>query len=99
MPTVQGDAKRSCDIVKMATGHVRSHERAELLKALVNRGDQKEVHREQLHQSAASCLEHAMELSPEVREIIRQRVAERDVQDSVTCQAQGPRRTAVANYP
>ncbi|MGX5397168.1 NACHT domain-containing protein [Streptomyces anulatus] len=66
------------NVLKMATGHGRPHERAELLRALVDRGDQDELLREQLHRLAASCLEYATELSPEVREMVRQRTPERE---------------------
>lgn len=64
------------NVIKMATGHGRPRERADLLRALVARGDRDELHREQLHRLAASCLEYATQISPEVLEMIRQRVPE-----------------------
>ncbi|MFF3677416.1 NACHT domain-containing protein [Streptomyces sp. NPDC002120] len=62
------------NVVRMATGHARPRERGELLSSLVHRGDKEEHHREQLHRLAASCLEYAPELAPEVRDIIHQRM-------------------------
>lgn len=66
------------NVLRMATGHARPHERAQLLRSLVDRGDQVERHRERLHRLAASCLEYAVELSPEVLEMIRRRMPEGD---------------------
>ncbi|MFE9637356.1 NACHT domain-containing protein [Streptomyces sp. NPDC006463] len=67
------------NVVRMATGHARPSERATLLQGLVDRGDQEEDFREQLHQLAASCLEYATELSPGVREMVLRRAPERDL--------------------
>ncbi|MFG3590495.1 NACHT domain-containing protein [Streptomyces sp. NPDC047990] len=66
------------NVIRMAIGHARPRERAQLLSALVDRGDREEPHREQLHRLAFSCLEYATELDPEVLELVRQRATDRD---------------------
>lgn len=66
------------NVIRMAIGHARPRERAELLSALVNRGDHEEPHREQLHRLAFSCLKYATELDPDVLALVRQRAPERD---------------------
>ncbi|KUL23734.1 hypothetical protein ADL12_38840 [Streptomyces regalis] len=66
------------NVIRMAIGHARPRERAELLSALVSRGDHEEPHREQLHRLAFSCLKYATELDPGVLELVRQRAPDRD---------------------
>ncbi|MCC3655747.1 NACHT domain-containing protein [Streptomyces sp. S07_1.15] len=66
------------DVIRMAIGHARPRERADLLSALVNRGDHEESHREQLHRLSFSCLKYATELDPITLELVRQRDPDRE---------------------
>jgi NACHT domain/Trypsin-like peptidase domain len=63
------------DVVRMAVGHARDHERATLLRRLVELGDADESRRARLHLLAAASLEHATTLDPEVRELVAARAA------------------------
>uniref|UniRef100_UPI0030C670E6 NACHT domain-containing protein n=1 Tax=Streptomyces lonarensis TaxID=700599 RepID=UPI0030C670E6 len=61
------------DVIRMAVAHGRPAERDRLLRQLVKRGDTVQRHRIRLHLLAVACLEHAAELSPEVRDLVRER--------------------------
>ncbi len=61
------------DVIRMAVAHGRPGERDRLLRQLVKRGDTVQRHRIRLHLLAVACLEHAAELSPEVRDLVRDR--------------------------
>ncbi|NJP67575.1 NACHT domain-containing protein [Streptomyces spiramenti] len=61
------------DVIRMAVAHGRPGERDRLLRQLVKRGDTVRRHRIRLHLLAVACLEHAAELSPEVRDLVRER--------------------------
>lgn len=66
------------DVIRMAVAQARPRERAEIFRGLLERGDaQEEVRaRNRVHLLAAACLEHAAELSPEVREKVERRTSE-----------------------
>ncbi len=64
------------DVVRMAVGHARPDERARLLRGLLRRADKVKGARNRLVLLAATCLEHAPELDPEVRREIEDRTAE-----------------------
>ncbi|CAM5505515.1 NACHT domain-containing protein [Streptomyces abikoensis] len=55
------------DVLRMAVGHAPPRARAELLRMLLQRGDNEPAHRARLHLLAAACLEHATEVDWEVR--------------------------------
>ncbi|RKN10042.1 NACHT domain-containing protein [Streptomyces radicis] len=55
------------DVIRMAVAHAQPVQRAELLIQLVERGDAEPEHRVRLHLVAMACLEHATQLSPDVR--------------------------------
>ncbi|MFG3260489.1 NACHT domain-containing protein [Streptomyces sp. NPDC048172] len=61
------------DVLRMAVAHARPHERARLLHALVDRGDNEPACRTRLHLLAMACLEHATNLDPAVREAVEER--------------------------
>ncbi|MER5465567.1 NACHT domain-containing protein [Streptomyces sp. NPDC002668] len=63
------------DVVRMAIAHARPVERADLLKKLVQRGDEEEKHRARLHLLAAATLPYATEVSPQVRALVTERAA------------------------
>ncbi|AXG77172.1 NACHT domain-containing protein [Streptomyces paludis] len=64
------------DVVRMAVGHARVDERARLLKQLLRRADRAPRLRNRLVLLAATCLEHAPELDPEVRGEVERRTEE-----------------------
>ncbi|TDC75829.1 NACHT domain-containing protein [Streptomyces hainanensis] len=55
------------DVVRMAVAHAQPVQRGEILRALVERGDDDPEHRVRLHLLAMACLEHATQLSPDIR--------------------------------
>ncbi|MFC1430831.1 NACHT domain-containing protein [Streptacidiphilus sp. N1-3] len=56
------------DVLRMAVGHGRPRERAQLLRALLAQAEQEPAHRARLWLLAAASLEHATELDPVVRQ-------------------------------
>ncbi|MFC1418296.1 NACHT domain-containing protein [Streptacidiphilus cavernicola] len=56
------------DVLRMAVGHARPRERAELLRGLLAQAEQDPAHRTRLWLLAAASLEHATELDPTVRQ-------------------------------
>ncbi|MFD8938084.1 NACHT domain-containing protein [Streptomyces sp. NPDC059578] len=64
------------DVIRMAVGHARPRERAEILDGLVAAGDRAAESRDRsrIHLLAAACLEHATELDPAVRTRIGERL-------------------------
>ncbi|MFB7590260.1 NACHT domain-containing protein [Streptomyces sp. NPDC056169] len=66
------------DVIRMAVGHARPHECAEILRELLKAADAAEDHRTQLRLLilAATALTHATEVTPEVREQVLSRTAE-----------------------
>ncbi|MFE7115154.1 NACHT domain-containing protein [Streptomyces sp. NPDC057654] len=64
------------DVVRMAVGHARVEERAQLLRKLLRRADRVKGHRQRLTLLAAACLEHAPELNPALRSDIEARTEE-----------------------
>ncbi|MFE2549499.1 NACHT domain-containing protein [Streptomyces sp. NPDC059355] len=63
------------DVVRMSVGHARPDERARLLRGLLGRADGSPEQSGRLVLLAATCLEHAPELAPEVREAVTSRTA------------------------
>lgn len=63
------------DVVRMAVGHSRPDERAELLRGLLRRADDSPQQHGRLVLLAATCLEHATELAPEVRDEVTSRTS------------------------
>ncbi|MGV9880826.1 NACHT domain-containing protein [Streptomyces sp. NPDC003006] len=84
------------DVIRMAVAQARPRERAELLRELLAYGDghPDERSRKRIHLLAAACLEHAAELTPEVREEVRRRTAglipPRDTEDARALAKVGP---------
>ncbi|MEU7514745.1 NACHT domain-containing protein [Streptomyces sp. NPDC042898] len=66
------------DVIRMAVGHARPHECAEILRELLKAADVAEDRRDQLRLLilAATALNHATEVTPEVREQVLARAAE-----------------------
>lgn len=65
------------DVIRMAVAQARPRERAEIFRDLIARGDTSpdDRTRNRVHLLAATCLEHAAELAPEVRGEVEQRMA------------------------
>ncbi|MFF1480507.1 NACHT domain-containing protein [Streptomyces sp. NPDC058301] len=63
------------DVLRMAVAHSRPHERADLLRRLIARGDRAPKLRTRLHLLATACLEHATELDPAIRNEVEKRTA------------------------
>lgn len=63
------------DVIRMAVGHARERERAELLRKLVDIGDQRPSQRRRYHLLAAASLENATTLDPAVRAEVLSRAA------------------------
>ncbi|MFI1161724.1 NACHT domain-containing protein [Streptomyces sioyaensis] len=63
------------DVIRMAVGHARERERAELLRKLVAIGDQRPSQRRRYHLLAAASLENATTLDPAVRAEVMSRAA------------------------
>ncbi|MDX3539214.1 NACHT domain-containing protein [Streptomyces sp. MB09-01] len=64
------------DVVRMAVGHARSDERAEILRRVLDRAAQEPDLDNRLVLLAATCLEHSPELAPDVRHEIETRAAQ-----------------------
>ncbi|MEU3691203.1 NACHT domain-containing protein [Streptomyces narbonensis] len=66
------------DVIRMAVGHARPHECAEILRELLKAADAAEDRRDQLRLLilAATALNHATEVTPAVREEVLARAAE-----------------------
>jgi hypothetical protein len=56
------------DVVRMAVAHAQPPQRAELLTALMERGEREPEYRVRLHLLAMACLEQATQLRPDVRD-------------------------------
>ncbi|GAA0439865.1 NACHT domain-containing protein [Streptomyces luteireticuli] len=61
------------DVIRMAIGHARPQEAADLLTGLVTRGDREEEHLPRLHLLAAASLHYATEIDPTIRGLVEQR--------------------------
>ncbi|MGA5867799.1 NACHT domain-containing protein [Streptomyces cinereoruber] len=66
------------DVIRMAVGHARPRECAEILRELLSAADAEEDRRVRLRLTllAATALDHATELSPEIREEVLRRTGE-----------------------
>ncbi|MFC7977373.1 NACHT domain-containing protein [Streptomyces cinereoruber] len=66
------------DVIRMAVGHARPRECAEILRELLSAADAAEDRRVRLRLTllAATALDHATELSPEIREEVLRRTGE-----------------------
>ncbi|MBF9073524.1 NACHT domain-containing protein [Streptacidiphilus fuscans] len=58
------------DVIRLAVGHARRRERAELLARILRRAEEEPQHAHRLRLLAAACLELAVELDPAVREAV-----------------------------
>ncbi|WP_419996718.1 NACHT domain-containing protein [Streptomyces boninensis] len=65
------------DVIRMAVGHARRHERAEILRELLKAADRVQQSSEctRLRLLAATCLSYATDLDPEVRADVEQHTA------------------------
>jgi hypothetical protein len=63
------------EVIILAVGHAPRQIKKELIGKLLERGDQEQAHRHQLHFLAVACLETAVDVDPELREQVNQRVA------------------------
>ncbi|WP_405958649.1 NACHT domain-containing protein [Streptomyces phaeochromogenes] len=65
------------DVIRMAVAHARPNERAELISHIMEDGDKSFVPstRARLYLLAMACLEHAVELDPQVRKAVERRTA------------------------
>lgn len=63
------------DVVRMAVAHARPDERARILRALLERADAEAAVRMRLYLLATACLEHAVNMDPEVRKAVQERAA------------------------
>ncbi|MEU1298948.1 NACHT domain-containing protein [Streptomyces shenzhenensis] len=63
------------EVVVMAVGHARPRERAEILTALLDRGDSEPAFKHRLHLLAAACLETVGECNPSVYERVKSSTA------------------------
>lgn len=64
------------DVFRMAVAHARPRERSALLTKLLERGSNHPAVRTRVHLLAMACLEHAADLDPHVRDLVRQRADE-----------------------
>ena len=62
------------EVIILACGLATKQMREELIKGLIARGDEEKEHRYQLHLLAVSCLETSIELSPEVKGEVEERL-------------------------
>ncbi|MEY9847634.1 hypothetical protein ABH940_004729 [Streptacidiphilus sp. BW17] len=58
------------DVIRLAVGHARRRERADLLERILRRAETEPQHAHRLRLLAAACLELAVELDPAVRESV-----------------------------
>ncbi|WP_052434613.1 serine protease [Streptacidiphilus melanogenes] len=58
------------DVIRLATGHARPRERADLLTRVLQRAEAEPEHAHRLRLLAAACLDMAVELDPAVREAV-----------------------------
>ncbi|SEL41718.1 serine protease [Streptacidiphilus jiangxiensis] len=56
------------DVIRLAVGHARRRERAELLTRILRRAEAEPAHADRLRLLAAACLDMAVELDPAVRD-------------------------------
>jgi predicted NACHT family NTPase len=68
------DEQQWREVVVLAAGLARSNERALLIKELIQRGDQEARERHQLHLLAVTCLETSIELEPDIKELVLNRL-------------------------
>ncbi|MFF3968083.1 NACHT domain-containing protein [Streptomyces griseorubiginosus] len=82
------------DVLRMAVAHARPAESADLLRRLVERGDDAGEHRGRLHLLAAASLQYATEIDPAVRRLVEQRtrllMPPRTPEEATTLAALGP---------
>ncbi|MEU9299265.1 NACHT domain-containing protein [Streptomyces sp. NPDC048269] len=64
------------DVVRMAVGHARPDERTRILRGILRRADKIKGARSRLVLLAATCLEHAPELDPDLRSDVQTRTGE-----------------------
>lgn len=55
------------DVVRMAVAHARPDERAQLIRSILERGDKEREYTTRLRLLALACLQHATELSADIR--------------------------------
>ncbi|MGW1793303.1 NACHT domain-containing protein [Streptomyces tubercidicus] len=64
------------DVIRMAVAHARPRERVEILRGVMARGDEDEIHDGpkwlRVHLLALACLEHATEIDPRVRDEVNE---------------------------
>lgn len=60
------------DVIRMAVAHARPTESADLLRRLVERGDDESEHKNRLHLLAAASLQYATEIEPATRWLVEQ---------------------------
>ncbi|WP_052442631.1 NACHT domain-containing protein [Streptacidiphilus neutrinimicus] len=58
------------DVIRLAIGHARPRERADLLTRVLRRAEEEPQHAHRLRLLAAACLDTAVELDPSVREAV-----------------------------
>ncbi|MFD0329947.1 hypothetical protein ACFQZC_21420 [Streptacidiphilus monticola] len=82
------------DVLRLAVGHARRRERADLLTGVLDRADQEPSHAHRLRLLAAICLEFAVELDPSIRQRVESALAEvvppRSAEDAKALAAAGP---------
>jgi energy-coupling factor transporter ATP-binding protein EcfA2 len=82
------------DVIRLAVGHARRRERAELLTRILRRAEAEPGHADRLRLLAAACLDMAVELDPAVREAVTSAatalVPPRDVEAAKQLAAAGP---------
>jgi hypothetical protein len=82
------------DVIRLAVGHARRRERAELLTRVLRRAEAEPQYADRLRLLAAACLDMAVELDPAVREEVTAAAADlvppRDVEAAKALAAAGP---------
>jgi hypothetical protein len=82
------------DVIRLAVGHARRRERADLLTRILRRAEAEPRHADRLRLLAAACLDMAVELDPAVREAVTSAatalVPPRDVEAAKELAAAGP---------
>ncbi|OMI38441.1 NACHT domain-containing protein [Streptomyces sparsogenes] len=64
------------DVFRMAVAHARPRERGALLTKLLERGSNQPAVRTRVHLLAMACLEHAADLNPRVRDLVKRHADE-----------------------
>ncbi|MEY9874067.1 energy-coupling factor transporter ATP-binding protein EcfA2 [Streptacidiphilus sp. MAP12-33] len=62
------------DVIRLAVGHARRRERADLLTRVLRRAEAEPAHADRLRLLAAACLDMAVELDPGVRDAVTEAV-------------------------